>query len=335
MENYLKLSPEERAALCRRAEPALGLPAASLEKDFWVTWTLRELFFLPDWGTHLTFKGGTSLSKGWGLIERFSEDLDVVVERARLGYGGDDFSSGKLNKLRQACQKCVQTELLPALKAQMKAGLGAHENWSLDLATEDEDKDLQTLLFRYPAEFGQTLRYMRPVVKIELGARSDTDPHNTPALRCLLAQAPGALQNMKAFPVRTVAPRRTFWEKAMLLHEETQRPKEKPLPSRLSRHYYDLWCLIKAGVAEAAAADAGLFERVTAHRRVFFRHSWVDYTTLKPGSLRLMPTDARLAEWRRDYNAMREEMFAGEQPSFEQLLKAAKGFEEAFNQRTH
>jgi hypothetical protein len=215
----------------------------------------------------------------------------------------------------------------------MQARLVSVAKWSLDLASKEEDPDLQTLVFHYPSEFAQGLQYIKPMVRIELGARSDTDPSEMPGIQCLLAQVPGPLQAMQPFPVRTVAPRRTFWEKAMLLHEETQRPQEKPLPPRLSRHYYDLWRLIQAGISEEALVDPGLFERVAAHRQVFFRHGWVDYSTLRPGALRLMPSGERLPEWRRDYSAMREEMFYGEPPSFEEVLQVVKGFEEKFNLR--
>ena len=117
----------------------------------------------------------------------------------------------------------------------------------------------------------------------------------------------------------------------MLLHEETFRPANKPRKSRLARHYYDLWCLVTKGVAAQALADAGLFERVAAHREIFFRWSWVDYTTLRPGSLRLLPpTDQRTA-WAADYQAMRRDMFFGEVPEFDAILQVVGEFERDFN----
>ena len=89
MQAFISMSDADRRRLCSEAEVKTGLPAASIEKDFWVCWLLRELFSLPEWGASLTFKGGTALSKGWKLIERFSEDIDIVVDREFLGFGGD------------------------------------------------------------------------------------------------------------------------------------------------------------------------------------------------------------------------------------------------------
>jgi hypothetical protein len=128
-----------------------------------------------------------------------------------------------------------------------------------------------------------------------------------------------------------VAARRTFWEKAMLLHEETFRPPDRPRKARLSRHYYDLWCLIRKGIAAQAMADLDLFDRVARHRKVFFRQNWVDYDTLRKGSLRLLPAPEQLSDWRRDYEAMRDEMFFDEPPVFEELLAEVRQFEEEFN----
>ena len=128
------------------------------------------------------------------------------------------------------------------------------------------------------------------------------------------------------------AARRTFWEKAMLVHEENFRPADKPRKVRLARHYYDLWCLINKGVAAQAMADSGLFQRVAAHREIFFRWSWVDYSTLRHGSLRLIPSDDQLAAWRQDYQIMRGEMFFGDVPKFDAILRVVGDFEKRFNQ---
>lgn len=135
-----------------------------------------------------------------------------------------------------------------------------------------------------------------------------------------------------SFPLRAVAARRTFWEKAMLLHEETFRPADKPRRARLSRHYYDLWCLITKGVASEAMEDRELFDRVASHRRTFFRQSWVDYETLQKGSLRLIPRLDSIGEWLRDYEAMRETMFFDDPPDFDEVLSVIRKFENDFNQ---
>ena len=132
-------------------------------------------------------------------------------------------------------------------------------------------------------------------------------------------------------PVRVLAAERTFWEKACLLHEETFRPDDKPRKLRMARHYYDMWCLLRAGVGERALADTALFQRVADHREIFFRYSWVDYSTHKPGSFRLVPRPAQLPAWETDYQAMLGPMFFGHAPTFEEILVAVGEFEKVFN----
>lgn len=331
MDDFLRLPAERQRTFYEEAQARLGLAAASIEKDFWVCWTLRVLFGLPGWGEQLSFKGGTSLSKGWRLISRFSEDIDVVIDREFLGFGGEDLSSNRQKKLLTECSRRIQTELWPELEQRLRKVLPEGLAWELVPADEEEDPDRQTLLFHYPSVFAEQAAYVRRVVKVELGARSDTEPIETPVIRPYLAEAFPELLKESAFSLCTVAARRTFWEKAMLLHEETFRPADKRRKARLSRHYYDLWCLIRAGIAAQAAGDLDLFDRVASHRQVFFKQRWVDYDTLRKGQLRLVPSAEQEPAWRSDYNAMREEMFFEDPPAFDEVLAAVRQFEEEFN----
>ena len=180
MKAFARLSVEERRAHFEEAAARIGLPAASIEKDFWVCWVLRLLFELPRWGGHLTFKGGTSLSKGYGLIKRFSEDLDIVIDRGKLGFGGaqspEQAPSKKQTKkrieaLKDSCVDAVRDGLLPDLTAAINAALDAEAP-----APALDPSDGQTILFAYPAALTSQLLYLNPQVKIELGARSDTEP---------------------------------------------------------------------------------------------------------------------------------------------------------------
>lgn len=234
-----------------------------------------------------------------------------------------------MDALKAECQKRIRDSLLPTLAARFKSLLPPDALWKLQEDTADPDG--QSLSFFYPAVI-ETAAYIQPVVKIELGARSDTEPSEAPQIQSYLAEAFPQIFSQDTFPVRAVAPRRTFWEKAMLLHEETFRPADKPRKLRLARHYYDLWCLINKGVAAEAMADPGLFKRVAAHREIFFRWSWVDYTTLRPGSLRLVPPADQLSPWRQDYQTMRSEMFFGDVPKFDEILRVVSEFEKRFNQ---
>ena len=338
MKEFLSFSEDRRRTVCEQAQDKLGLPPAIIEKDFWVCWTLKKLFNLPEWGPHLTFKGGTSLSKGWGLIERFSEDIDIVINRDALGFGGDmapDRAPSKkqtrkrLDALKAASQDCVNETLLPLLAEAISQEIPAELSWHLD--PDPDDPEGQTLLLAYPTAITDQIAYLRQVVKVELGARSDTEPTQEIDIHPYLEDAFPDLLPQSHFFVRAVSLERTFWEKAMLLHEETFRPPEKKRQARMARHYYDLYRLINAGIGHEASGDLELFERIAAHRQVYFRYTWVDYDTLRPGRLKLVPPDDQLANWKSDYTAMKDEMFFGKAPEFEDLIKTAREFQEAFN----
>lgn len=337
MDAFLTQPVERQRVIYEEAGRRLGLSAGSVEKDLWVCWTLRALFRLPSSGPHLTFKGGTSLSKGWKLIERFSEDIDIVIDREFLGFGGadapEDAPSNKqrakrLAALMLAAQHHIRDVLGPALEQEIPRLLPSTDIWKLE--SDADDPDGQTLLFHYPSAMGATA-YVRPVVKIELGARSDTEPSATPEITPYLADVyPDEVQGSR-FSVRAVAPERTFWEKAALLHEETYREGSTAPKARLARHYYDLWCLITRGVADRVARDTELFDRVAAHRAVFFRRSRDAQESFTRGSLRLVPAADRRNQWQRDYQAMRESMFFGEAPEFDEIIEVVRVFQDTFN----
>ena len=341
MNAFLSLSVEERHSAYTQVEDAMKLQSFSVEKDLWVCWTLRELFTLPGIGEHLTFKGGTSLSKAWKLIQRFSEDIDLIVDKEVLGFGGDAAPDkapsnkqrkARLESLMKSCREWVQGTLQPALAARLTDVLGP-DGWKLEV--DPDMPDGQCLLFHYPSVFPPNAAgYVPPQVKIELGARSDDWPHEEKSIQPYVLEHFPAFDPDGAFPVRVLAVERTFWEKACLLHEETFRPADKPRKLRMARHYYDFWCLLRAGVGERALVNTALFQRVAEHREIFFRHSWVDYSTHKPGTFRLSPPADHLPDWRRDYQDMLGPMFFGDTPTFEQMMTAASEFEETFNATT-
>jgi hypothetical protein len=339
MDAFIRMSANDRRLACLQVAAQKRLQAASVEKDFWICWTLREVSSLPDVGAQLTFKGGTSLSKAWGLIERFSEDIDLVVDKDVLGFSGNaspDRAPSKkqrkrrLDNLISACRGWVQKELKPALEQSIGQRLGTSEGWQL-MVDPDAD-DGQCLLLQYPGAFPSTeAGYVRPIVRIELGARSDDWPSEPCVVTPYVAEVLPQVIPDATFQVSTLAAERTFWEKAMLLHEETFRPPEKPRKERMARHYYDVWCLISRGVADRAAAERDLFDRVAEHRDIFFHLNWVDYATLRPGSLRLTPPGHHYEAWQRDYEEMAGPMFYGERPAFDEILRVVGEFEARFN----
>jgi hypothetical protein len=247
MDDFVKLSPEERRIFFEGTAAPRNMQAQIVEKDFWVCWTLKELFRLPTIGEHLIFKGGTSLSKVFKIIERFSEDIDVSIDRGFLGFGGtNEPEAGGSNKekqrrieaLKAACQQKIAVELLPALEAAIRSKVRHEDQWLLRL--DDDDPDKQTLLFAYPTSFvPDAAGYIRRVVKIEMGARADHWPCETNTVTpYVVEQFPQGFREAD-YVVKVLSVERTFWEKATILHAEFHRPAEKAMPERFSRHYCD------------------------------------------------------------------------------------------------
>ncbi len=342
MNSFIRQSADEKRTYFEEAAAKLGLPAPAVEKDFWVCWTLNELFSLPGWGEHLTFKGGTSLSKVWKLINRFSEDIDLIIGRDYLGFAGDadpeksetqSQEKKRIKRLKKACRKRVQEELLPSLIAIAAKAIPGYKADSLRFV-DDDDND--TIEFHYPSVFPKgSLGSMLPYVKMEMGPRGDTWPAGTYNIHPYLEEALKERAPFKSnISVKVLEAERTFLEKAMLLHEESFRPQGRTRKARMARHYYDIYCMIRAGVAEKAINDPDLFDRVRTHRQFYFNVSWVDYDTMNPGKLKLVPSEDDLATWRSDYAAMSTVFFFGEEiPTFDTLMKAVLDFQTQLNKR--
>ena len=340
MDEFAKSKAADRRILFEATATFLNIPAQLVEKDFWVCWTLKELFQLPKIGGHLIFKGGTSLSKVFKVVERFSEDIDISIDREFLGFGGtNDPEAGTSNKERQrriealktACQQKIAGELQPALESAIRAKLGRGEEWAI--RQDDDDPDQQTLLFEYPTVFPQaTSRYIRRAVKIEMGARSDHWPSVTKFVTAFVAERfPQAFREPSS-AVKVLSAERTFWEKATILHAEFHRPPDKAIPERFSRHYYDFSELIRKGIADEAGKQLELLERVAEHKGLFFRSSWAKHETAAKGTLHLTPQDFRIQALRDDYRIMRE-MFFNEPPTFEKILETIQAWERKFNRK--
>lgn len=339
MDGVLQLRPRQRTELFNEAARRTGMDAVILEKDFWVCWTLQELFRLPQIGEHLIFKGGTSLSKVFTVIQRFSEDIDVSIDRAFLGFGGaNEPEAGTSNKekqrrveaLRTACQQKIANELLPALTTVVQSRVRADDPWSLRL--DEEDPDQQTLLFAYPSSYApDAVGYIRRAVKIELGARADHWPCEIKPITPYVAETFPHGFKEPSCAVKVLAVERTFWEKATILHAEFHRPPDKAMPERFSRHYCDFHELIRKEVDRAATARPELLTRVAEHKHLFFRSSWAKYREATRGTLRIAPPPERVKALRDDYARM-QQMFFGEPPSFDDILRRLTQWEADFNQ---
>ena len=346
MDRVAAFSPADRQALFQEVAARRSLSVAIIEKDFWVCWTLRRLFSLPTLGENLIFKGGTSLSKVFSLIERFSEDIDLSIGRDYLGVIGekdpeqDGISHNQRRKrvdaLRQNCRLAVREEMLPALQESFAAHLGIKESaiasnhtWKLELDPEDEG----TLLFSYPSPSALTTMpaYIRPQVKLEMGAGSDPFPIGYHTVRPYAADTFPEMFEDPEVTVIALEAERTFWEKATLLHAMCHWPADKPIPARLSRHYYDLMRLSLSTVGQRALLDKDLRERVVTHKSTYFASSRASYETAHPGTFQLVPHDDRVTEIRRDYAQMRDMIFA-DVPLFEDILTAVTNLEKNINQ---
>lgn len=338
MDDFARLPSRERRVYFEQAAIRLGLSAQMVEKDFWVCWSLKWLFALDEFRDHLTFKGGTTLSKAYKIIERFSEDVDVAIERSFLGFGGENEpergTSGneqqrRIADLKTACQAAVADRLQPQLSDTFEKALGGDTDWKFSLDPDDPDR--QSLLFHYPPAIRTNLSpYFATSVKIELGARSDHFPVEKRFITPYLADAiPKSLSNAPA-EVRVLAAERTFWEKATILHMLHHAPETKKIPPRMSRHYYDVYRLAQSPVWQRAMAGIELLDRVAVHKSVFFKTAWAHYETARPGTLRLTPSDRIVDELRQDYLGM-QPMFFGSPPVFQEILSALPKLEERIN----
>lgn len=330
------LSITEREAFFDATAEESGIPFEIIEKDFWVVWTLERLFSLPDLKDHLTFKGGTSLSKVYSIIQRFSEDIDLSIEKEFFGFDKDNDPEKALSKNKQraaldnlsaACSKYVQNNLILSLGIAISDKLQKPEGWHLEV--DPEDPDGQTLQFEYPSVTSKD-GYIRPSVKIELGARSEHWPVGNHKIQ---SYAKTALKEKITEPevwVKVLDAKRTFWEKATILHQYAHLPQDKKLPLRISRHYYDFFCLLNSDIKDSAIAELTLLDRVATHKGIYFASAWASYGTAKKGSLKLSPQARLLDALERDYGLMKD-MFFGGVPEWGVILKDIKYFETEFN----
>lgn len=317
------------------AERMPHLPPALIEKDFWVCWILRRLFLLDD-VVPMIFKGGTSISKAYPIIRRFSEDIDLSLDREGLGYGKEKVDSAPSNKafrkllddLRAACNEYVNGPLLEALAEALESVLGPSGAGSWELAPRE---DGESLLFTYP-QTKVTLEvggYVGPDVRLEFGARADHWPAEERLVSAYAAQAFPDVFEVPEFSIRTLEVARTFWEKATILHALSHGGPTKVAP-RMARHYYDLVVLAEAPESSHSVSSHDLLEAVAVHKSRFFPAAWASYETARAGSLRLVPPTEVRTKLETDYKAMAA-LFMDEPPGFEELMDRLSALEDSIN----
>ncbi len=325
-------SLRERSDYVTAAATALGLSELIVEKDFWAVWLLERLFSLSAELGPFTFKGGTSLSKGFRLIERFSEDIDVSISRTTLGFPNDAYfyetgskaeSKRRVEDIRGKVATYTADTILPRLRADLAEHLHGTKGWSLDVGEPG------ALRFRYPTRQSGVIGYVWPDVLIEFG-HADSWPALDIEIQPYVVDALPVVTGR--VPVRVLDPQRTFWEKATALHEVAHRDASIGFPSRFSRHYYDVALLGDSETARAAIANVALLEAVARFKAVFFASARARYDLAKPGSLRLMFPGFRRADVERDYERMQPMLF-GAVPSFDEVCARITEIEKTINTR--
>jgi len=318
---YTDLSSEDKRDIINRVQAETGLNRQMIEKDWWVTAVLRALFALP-YAEHITFKGGTNLSKCWHLISRMSEDIDIAIDREYLGFSGKLSKTQISDKLRRASCSFVREKLQIDLKEQLiKDGIKESDfNVSVNI-TPITTTDPETIEVEYQPTFDGS-PYIRSKVKIEVSGRSMSEPFAPVDINSFIdevfTQAPFTESR---FEVRAVVPQRTFLEKVFLLHEEFSKPKENIRVERMSRHLYDIGQIMDTPITEEALADKDLYLSVVEHRRTFIGLKGFDYDTLMPKKISIIPPESIREAWRKDYETMQETMIYGNSMPFDLLME--------------
>ena len=333
--SYYSLPPSEQRRVIEQTAFIQKLPRQAIEKDLWVTAIIQLCFSLPC-AESLVFKGGTSLSKAWGLINRFSEDIDMAIDRSVFEYDGD-LTKRQIKKLRKASSLFVRDELYAQLaKAVEKSPLNGrcHIESEPDGIGDDTYPEPRRVLIKYRSIFEEEQNYLSPTVVVEAGARSLLEPYKEIKINSLLESAfPKLDATVADVSVKTSLSEKTFLEKAFLLHELFSTANGKNALRR-SRHLYDLYMMMGKGVHERALQDEALWETIRHHRSILTSVHGVDYSPDVRDRICLVPPKEYSALWQKDYEEMSGAMIYGERPMFGELVEAMAALEGMFHKRT-
>ena len=318
MRKIATIKEADRQALFHNTAAKMGLPDAIIEKDFWVCWMLDYLFHRSGWKDKIAFKGGTSLSKSYGLIERFSEDIDLILDWRVLGYSIDEPWEDRSNRQQEIfneeandrTEKFLNEVFVPAVKSDLLSELK-------DVDCYVDNNDPQTVIFAYSNSFSETS--ILPVICLEIGALAAWTPAAVKPIKPYTAECYPHLFEQPQTGVLTVLPERTLWEKATILHREAYCPEGRSVPARYSRHFYDLYKMANSPIKDKALAGLELLDKVVAFKQKFYRCPWANYELAKVGTLRLLPPDYNLKAFEADYEHMQNMLF-GQKPTFAEIL---------------
>lgn len=336
---FLSLTPERRALAFGQTAAQLAASSVMVEKDFWVCWMLGLLFADAELAPHVVFKGGTSLSKVYGVIDRFSEDIDLSLSPDFVGADEAAFEAlasrtrrnATLTRMQEQCGECTREVVAPRLEEAIESQLGARPDGAPWLAYEEDTVARSPVLyFHYPTAEPTGFDYLRRAVKLELGSLTDQQPTGRHPVRPWVAdQFPAAFADWNCVVTALELPR-TFWEKATILHAEHHRPANQPMPDRYARHYADVARLLQHPQAAVMLADQGLCARVVEWKSRVFARQWARYDMAQPGSFRMLPPASRIDALTRDYIEMRP-MFLTAPPPFDVVLAQLAAAEKTLN----
>ena len=330
--DYFTLNIAQQRTILEQTAIKKALPKQTIEKDLWVTTILQIVFSLPC-ANSLVFKGGTSLSKVWGLINRFSEDIDFAIDRSVFGLDGD-LTKKQVKKLRKASSIFVRDELYNQL-VEAVSETSLKDLCQIEVQPDGEGDDTypepRSIFIRYQSVFVDQLSYIPPIVKIEAGARSLLEPYDEAQLHSMVEEAlPTISTTQTDVMVKTAIAEKTFLEKAFLLHELFS-VNSFVEARRRSRHIYDLHMMLKQGIADKAVPNDELWQTIHHHRSTLTSMSGVDYSIDIRKNIQLIPPKESLADWKKDYEEMSSAMIYGEKPVFAELLESMNKLELMFN----
>ena len=336
MIGWLKnLQDASRLTSINEASRISGISAKAIEKDWWVTLSLKLVFNTP-YAIHFAFKGGTSLSKGWQLIDRFSEDIDISLSSEAVGIAyAERPSKTFVEQLRGAGCSFTSNELMEALKAEFRSSQVPENLYSIEaesIPVDMPDTDPQALYVNFVSLFDPN-PYLPDRVKIEFSVRSLKEPSIKRSMRSLLdTHFPNENYIEENCEVLTILPQRTLIEKMLLLHEEYNRDElAKMRTERMSRHYYDLFQLSRQNFSSVTLRNNDFIEEIIEHRKYYSRLKRFDYSTLKRGRISIIPPADILKALEQDYAIMKAEMIYGNPPTFEKIIQAMKNLQDEIN----
>jgi Nucleotidyl transferase AbiEii toxin, Type IV TA system len=339
--SFVALPAERRSLAFAQTAARMAASSVMVEKDFWVCWLLGLLSADPELAPHLVFKGGTSLSKVYGVIDRFSEDIDLSMSPAFLGADETAFEAttsrtrrdALLAQMQTACGERTRALLMHRLEEAITEHLGERKGRQRWLRYEDDPAARSPVVhFEYPSSEAGGFDYLTREVKLELGSLTDQRPTETHEVRAwVVDDFPAAFGDWQC-QVIALELQRTFWEKATILHAEYHRPEDQPTPDRYARHYVDMARLLQHASAPAMLRDHALCARVVEWKGRVFARQWARYDLAKPGTFRFVPPSGRRTALARDYAQMRS-MFLSAPPAFDAILDTLDDAERRLNAR--